>query len=393
MSVVSLVKCSSYERGDVEAALEQSLENIGLSKDFFAGAKVAVKPNLLTAAKAESAVITHPEFFRAAIRIIKSGGGTPVLIESPAAHSLWRVIKKTGYANVVDEERIEVADPAPVRTIYYEAARRFKYIDISAAYFDADMIVALPKFKTHGITYITGAVKLLFGAVPGLEKSKMHLRLPRHDDFADYLLDLYEAMTFGFDPPKPVLYLMDAVVAMEGEGPGHGGRPRNMGAVIAGREGVAVDWTAARVAGLDPARVYTIVKGFKRGCGATGPEEIKVAGESPGKLMLSDFVPASGDSGFSGSNRWPLNTKTFRDLFVERPVPKPELCTLCHECRKICPAGAISAPEPGKNTPVYDYGKCIRCYCCLEICPEGAIEKKKGRLQWLMDIFERQGAS
>ncbi|MFW6052451.1 MAG: DUF362 domain-containing protein [Desulfosalsimonas sp.] len=393
MSIVSLVKCGSYERKEIGAAVGQSLENIGLSKDIFAGARVAVKPNLLTVAKDESAVITHPEFFRAAVRIIKSGGGTPVLIESPAAHSLQRVIKKTGYKKVVDEEEIEVADPSPARTLYYEDARRFKYIDISATYFDADIIVALPKFKTHGITYVTGAVKHLFGAVPGLEKSKMHLRLPRHEDFADYLLDLYEAMSFGFDPPKTLLYFMDAVVAMEGEGPGHAGRPRQIGAVIAGKDGVAVDWIATRVAGLDPDRVPTIAKGFERGFGTAGPGDIETVGESPENIQIKGFVPASEGSFFSGSDRWPLNTKTFRDLFVERPVPKSGLCTLCYECRKICPAKAISAAAPGKDIPEYDYNKCIRCYCCLEICPEGAIEKKKGRLQWLMDFFERKGGS
>ncbi|MFP3998281.1 MAG: DUF362 domain-containing protein [Desulfobacterales bacterium] len=387
MAVVSLVKCSCYEQGDVEAALAQSIENLGFSKDFFAGARVAVKPNLLTAAKDESGVITHPEFFRAAVRIIKSGGGSPVLVESPAVHSLARVIKKTGYAKIIADEKIEVADPAPVRTLYYAGARRFKYIDISAAYFDADMIVALPKFKTHGITYITGAVKLLFGAVPGLEKSKMHLRLPGHKDFAGFLLDLYEAMTFGFNPSKPIFYIMDAVTAMEGEGPGHGGRPRQMGAVLAGMDGVAVDYVAASVAGLDTGKAPTIVNGFERGCGAAGPQDIEVAGELPANMQVVDFVPAAGDSYFSGSDRWPLNTKTFKDLFVERPVPRAGLCTLCYECRKICPAGAIGASAGGKNIPEYDYAKCIRCYCCLEVCPEGAVEKKKG---WLQRLFGKK---
>lgn len=393
MAVVSLVKCGSYKKEELAGAIEQSLENIGFAKERFAGARVAVKPNLLTVAEDESGVITNPEFFRSAVRIIKSSGGTPVLVESPAVHSLRRVIKKTGYKDVVEQEEIETADPDRVRTLHYEGAKRFKYMNISSAYFDADMIVALPKFKTHGITYITGAVKLLFGAVPGLEKSKMHLRLPGHEDFADFLLDFYAAMTFGFDPPKPIVYLMDAIVGLEGEGPGKSGRPRCMNTVAAGMDGVAVDWAAARVAGLDIDKVPTIVNGFKRGFGVSDPGDIKVAGESIENLQVDYFVPAAGDSLLSGSDRWPLNTKTFKNLIIERPVPRPELCTLCLECRKICPAGAISMPGQEKSVPEYDYGACIRCYCCLEICPQGAIEKKKSRLHafgaYLASCFTR----
>lgn len=393
MAVVSLVKCGSYERKELAGAIEQSLENMGFCKERFAGARVAVKPNLLTVAEDESAVITHPEFFRAVVSIIKSCGGIPVLVESPAVHSLQRVIKKTGYAEVVREEKIEVADPSQVRTLYYENAQRFKYMDISSAYFDVDMIVALPKFKTHGITYITGAVKLLFGAVPGLEKSKMHLRLPGHTDFAHFLLDFYGAMTFGFNPPKPILYIMDAIVALEGEGPGQSGRPKQMSTVAASMDGVALDWAAARVAGLDIDKAPTIVNGFARGVGVACAEDTEVVGEPLENLQIRDFVPAAGESLFSRSDRWPLNTETFKNLFVERPVPQPEVCTLCYECRKICPAGAIGAAIPGKNTPEYDYGICIRCYCCLEICPEGAIEKKKSRLHafwaYLASCFTR----
>ncbi|MBS3808806.1 MAG: DUF362 domain-containing protein [Desulfobacterales bacterium] len=389
MSVVSLVRCGSYDSAELEGAVEKSLEKAGFAKECFAGARVAVKPNLLTVAKDDSAIITHPEFFRAAVRIIRAGGGTPVLVESPAVHSLQRVIKKTGYASVMEEERIEAADPARVKTLHFESAHRFKYIDISSAYFDADMIVGLPKFKTHGITYITGAVKLMFGAMPGMEKSKMHLRLPGHEDFADFLLDLYGAMTFGFDPPKPVLHIMDAIAVLEGEGPGQGGSPRQMNAVLAGKNGIAVDCAATCLAGLDIEKVSTIVKGFERGYGISSPSDLETVGEPVENLQMSDFVPASGDSIFSNAFRWPFNTRTFKNLFVERPVPRPELCTLCYQCRKICPAGAISKAVKGKNIPEYDYGACIRCYCCLEICPEGAIGKKPGRLQWLLGFLEK----
>ncbi|MFP4160239.1 MAG: DUF362 domain-containing protein [Desulfobacterales bacterium] len=384
MPVVSLVKCSSYEKDPIREAIENSLSLAGIAVGDFNGLRVAVKPNLLTVADDNSGIITHPEFFRAAVRIVKENGGTPVLVESPAVHSLNRVIKKTGYSEVIREEGIITADPSDVRTIHFQGAHRFKHIDIARAYFDADMILCLPKFKTHGITYITGAVKLLFGAMAGMEKSKMHLRLPRHSDLADFLLDLYGAMTFGFDPQKPFVHVMDAIWALEGEGPGRGGRPRRLNAVLAGKDAVALDWAAARVAGLDTRKAPTVSRGFERRWWAKSPEDITIAGEPVENLRVSDFAPPTGGSLFVGSDRWPLNTPTFKNLFVERPVPRRDLCTGCLECLKICPAGAISPPENKKDIPVYDYAECIRCYCCIEICPEGAIAKKPGRLQWLL---------
>lgn len=385
MTIVSLVRCDGYDAGALRRAISASLANIGFEKERFRGARVAVKPNLLTVAADDSGIITHPEFFRAAARIIKESGGTPVLVESPAVHSLARVVKKTGYGRVLEEEGIHTANPSDVKTLHFPGARRFRHIEISRAYFDADMILCLPKFKTHGITYITGAVKLLLGAMPGMEKSKMHLRLPDPGDFAEFLLDLYGAVTFGFDSPKPVVHLMDAIGVLEGEGPGRSGRPRRLNAVIAGRDGVAVDWAAVRVAGLEAGCAPTIVRGFERGYGAASPEEIELAGEPLENLKVSDFVPPSGNSLFANALGWPLNTRTFKNLFVERPVPNPDLCTGCGQCMKICPAGAIGPPGKDRPVPEYDYGKCIRCYCCLEICPEGALAKKPGRLQWMLN--------
>ena len=385
MTMVSLIRCSRYEPAALAQTFERSLSNIGFDKVRFNGATVAVKPNLLTVAGDDSGIITHPEFFRAAVRMVKDNGGTPVLVESPAVHSLARVIKKTGYRAVVREEEVEIADPADVQPLHFEGAKRFKHIEISKTYFDADLILCLPKFKTHGITYITGAVKLLFGAMAGMEKSKMHLRLPDHGDFADFLLDLYGAMTRGFTPPKPVIHLMDAIGVLEGEGPGQGGRPKWLNAVIAGTDGIAVDWAAVRVAGLDVNRAPTLVRGFERGYGAASPDDIGIVGEAIDTLQVHDFVPATGNSLFANAFRWPLNTRTFKNLFVERPVPDPDLCTGCGQCIKICPAGAIAPPKKAKSVPDYDYGTCIRCYCCLEICPEGALRKHPGRLQWALE--------
>lgn len=341
---------------------------------------MVVKPNLLMPAKEEKAIITHSEFFRAVVQIVKESGGTPVLVESPAIHSLVRVIKKTNYGHVVESEGVEIADPAFTRSLHYDAAKKFKHIDISAEYFDADIILSLPKFKTHGITYITGAVKLLFGAIPGVEKSKMHLRAPVHDDFAEFLLDLYGAMTFAMTPLKPIIHIMDAICVQEGEGPGPAGKPKWLNAILSSENGIAIDYVATLIAGLDINKALTVINGFKRNYGVSSKDEINVIGDKIDDLCINNFEPATGSSIFSNMFRWPFNTPTFKNLFLDRPSPDEEKCTLCYQCKKICASEAISISNGVKNIPAYDYTTCIRCYCCLEICPEAAIKKGKGKV-------------
>jgi uncharacterized protein (DUF362 family)/Pyruvate/2-oxoacid:ferredoxin oxidoreductase delta subunit len=384
MPHVSLIRCSDYALDELKEKILKSFSNIGFDVKQFNNARVVVKPNLLMPAREEKAIITNAEFFRAVVQIVKENNGTPVLVESPAIHSLERVIKKTAYASVVESEAIEVANPAKTRTLTYDAGKKFKYFDISGEYFDADIILNLPKFKTHGITYITGAVKLLFGAIPGVEKSKMHLRAPAHDDFAEFLLDLYGAMNFAMNPSRPIIHIMDAISVQEGEGPGPAGKARKMNAVLASENGIAIDYVATMVAGLDIDKALTVANGFKRDFGVSSPKQINVVGNSIKDLRVKDFEPATGSSIFSNMFRWPFNTPMVKNLFLDRPVPSEEKCTLCYQCKKICASGAITSSSGKKDIPDYDYKTCIRCYCCLEICPEAAIVKERGRFAWML---------
>lgn len=388
MQKVSLLKCDNYEKEQLKEKITRSLKNINFDFSCLDNTKVVVKPNFLVAAKDEKAIMTHPEFFRAVIQIIKENGGQPILVESPALQSLETVLKKTPFGAIVNEEGVTVADPDKKKTLRFEGAHKYKQIDISEAYFDADVIISLPKFKTHGITYMSGAVKLLFGAIPGLEKSKMHFKLPNHDDFAEFLLDLYGGFVFGFNPPKKLISIMDAILAMEGEGPGPSGKPKKMDAILVSENAIALDYVATMVAGLDINQVTTLTKGFERNYGLTSPEEIEVTGDTIEDLKLDDFVPAKGNSFFSNSFVWPFNTKTFKNLFVERPVPQKGKCSLCYQCKKICSASAINKSRGKKKVPDYNYKDCIRCYCCMEICPEAAIEKQRGKLQWMITIMD-----
>ena len=287
-------------------------------------------------------------------------------------------MKKTGLFDVAAELDIRIADNTATRTLRYPGARRFKNIDISRDFFDADVIINMPKLKSHGFTHFTGAVKNLFGAIPGTRKSRMHMTVPDPAEFSEYLLDLYGAFLHGFERPKKMLHLMDAVVGMEGEGPGPSGSPREIGAVLGSTDAVALDYAAVRLVGLDVEKVYTVTRGFLRGYGATSPDEVEITGESLEAMKVRDFVPSKVT--VMGGVFWPLTSPTVKNLLVERPVPVPGACTLCLHCRTACPAGAITRKD-GAATPLFGYRKCIRCFCCMETCPSSAIVLKKGALQ------------
>jgi uncharacterized protein (DUF362 family)/Pyruvate/2-oxoacid:ferredoxin oxidoreductase delta subunit len=388
MTRVALLKCEDYDSLLIREKMVEALNLIGLGPGIFEGKKVVIKPNLLSATAPEKSVVTHPEFFRAALRIVRDHGGTPLLCESPAFQPLGRVMKKTGYDQIAEEEGCEVAEPRDTAILFSDGPCQYKRFEISSAVFDADIIVNLPKFKTHGLTYITGAVKNLFGLIYGLNKSQWHLKARSKEEFSEFLLDYYSALLKGFERPKVFVHLMDAVMGLEGEGPGPAGAPRKIGAILAGDDAVSVDAVATRLVGLHLKEALTVTLGEKRGLGTGALEKIEVLGASLDVFDVRDYVPSK-SSGRSPVSRWPLNTETLKNLLIEKPVPSRDRCTLCYQCKAICPGGAIGASEGESAVPSYDYDRCIRCYCCMEICPEAAIDLKRGKLQWLVDQWSK----
>ena len=383
MTKVYLDSCREYNAAEILEKMTSGLLDLGIGPEVLRGKRVLIKPNLLNATDPEKAVVTHPEFFRAAVRLVKAWGGAPVLAESPAFQPLAKVLKKTGYERVLDEERCEVADPKDTAVLFWEGGHTFKRFEISRAFFDAHVVINLPKLKTHGLAYLTGAVKNFFGLVYGLNKSQWHLRARSGEEFAGLLVDLYGALVKAPDLPKTFIHMMDAITGLEGEGPGSSGAPKRIGAMVLGQDAVAVDAVAVRLVNLDRKRVHTLSVGQKRELGIASLEQIQILGARLEALEVHDYVPSKAAGNPSPVSRWPLNTEFFKNLMVEKPVPSKDRCTLCYQCKAICPAGAIEKSNGGGPIPLYHYDKCIRCYCCMEICPEAAIALKRGKLQWL----------
>jgi uncharacterized protein (DUF362 family)/Pyruvate/2-oxoacid:ferredoxin oxidoreductase delta subunit len=366
MDTVSIARCNTYEPADISAALKAALAHIGGMKAFVSpGQRVLLKINLLSRAIPERAVTTHPEFVRGVIREVKAAGGIVTVGDSPggpnAAGAIKRLWADTGIGEVCAQEDVPLLlfDDDCVR-VPVEASTLYGAFTLGRAVVQTDVLITLPKLKTHGFMMFTGAVKNLFGCIPGLQKAQFHLKVPDRDDFANMLVDLLIAC-------RPKLAIMDAVVGMEGEGPA-GGKPRHVGAILASADSVALDVIAASIAGLSLTEVYTNRAAARRGLGPEAVSEVPTAGVDWHALAPDNFALPARDV---TSVMPPWLGRRLRGWTTARPVlARSTDCTRCRKCEESCPVGAVHVGESG---PVFDSSSCIRCYCCQELCPTQAI--------------------
>jgi uncharacterized protein (DUF362 family)/ferredoxin len=371
MPRVALVACPGYEREAVRAAVARCVDLLGGREALVqAGARVLVKPNLLLAVGADTHVCTHPEVVGAVVAALSGRDATFRVGDCPMFAMPDRALRRSGIAAVMEELSVQAADMG--RTVVAQApeGRRFRRFEIVAAAGEADLLVNVCKLKTHHTTFMTLAVKNLFGLIAGVEKSKWHLKAPSHAEMTSMLVDLHEAiLAFLGERGCRTLHVCDAVVGLEGEGPGAAGTPREVGAIAASTDALALDAVLARLAGFEAGEVSTTAEGARRGLCGTAPEDVEIVGDELEGLAVRGFRPCQGTlaSGASRADGFPFNLRFFRERMVERPVVRQAECTGCGECRKVCPAKAIELRgEPPKAS--IDLDACIRCYCCVEAC-------------------------
>jgi uncharacterized protein (DUF362 family)/ferredoxin len=382
--LVAIEPCASYEPEAVSSALEAALAPLGGMAAFVKpNQSVLLKVNLLIKAEPARAVTTHPEVVRAVVRLVKAAGARRIAIgDSPAgrttAQAAHAIFETSGMAAIAREEGVDlvlfdddvVRAPAPGGVLY-------QHFDLGRAVVDADVLIDMPRLKTHGFMMMTGAVKNCFGCIPGLEKAQFHVKVPDRADFGEMLVDLMLAC-------KPALCIMDAVIGMEGAGPS-GGTPRHIGALLASRDAVALDVVAAAIAGFEPMDVYTNAAAHRRGLGPRTADEVETAGAPWRSVAPPAFAHPSKDI---ARNMPPALQKWVRGRVVSRPwLEHPDRCNGCRTCERDCPVHAITMTG-GK--PVYDYNACIRCYCCQEVCPNRAVGLKR---PWFVRALVSRGGS
>jgi ferredoxin len=222
---------------------------------------------------------------------------------------------------------------------------------------DSDVVISLPKFKTHGLTVVTGAIKNSYGILPGAQKARLHRVAGTPERFQEMLVDVFRIRV-------PDLFLVDAVVGMEGNGPACQDL-RDIGLILASDNAVALDAVIATMMGCDPGRLRFLQKAKKVGLGDFDLSKIEIIGEL--KPLPGFKLPPLG--GEADRQNEPMQVM-IRERIRLRPQADPALCTSCGTCVDQCPASALSLED---SVPRVNPDLCITCFCCQEICPEKAI--------------------
>jgi len=379
---VAITRCATYDPEPLKDAVRTALSLIGSLREVVKPSqRVMLKINHLGHHRPESAVQTRAEFARAVIELVQEitddivvadGLGTPG-IDGFATSGILQVCRDLGVEllNFKGHPYREVDDPA------FEAVGPVPFPE---AALDADVIITLPKLKTHVLCLLTGAVKNSYGFVPTRLRSNYHLTFPEPDAFSNAVVDVFQAC-------RPHLAIVDGVVALEGTGPSSAGVPKPLGVVLAGRDCVAVDAVVAAIMGLAPTDVASTRHASRRGIGEADLDHIEVLGEPIGAAVNPFALPSNRMLLDSVLSRLPGPVARMLIGFIRSGREYPQVikkrCVSCGLCVKHCPAGAVTLAG---GTAKIDPALCIACFCCQEFCEHGAIGVRRQGLGALLAL-------
>ena len=365
---VALAPCPDYEPALCRAALEKVVSAAGGLDWVKPGMRIGIKANLVSMMKPEAAATTHPELLKALVDMIKERGAEPVVGDSPGGLYNAVYVNRVYHAAGMHLTGAALNDDYSTREVTLPGAVAAKTATVTGWLLGCDGIINFCKLKSHGMMGMSAAAKNLFGTIPGTMKPEYHYRYPNPMDFANMLVDLDEYW-------KPRLHLVDAVTAMEGNGP-TAGTPRHVGCVLAGENPHKIDLLCAKLIGLEPKLIPTLVAAMDRGLCPERVEELSVEGPWQDFLM-TDFELVKERTGLQfqslmgGGKVGELFSKFAGRVIASRPKVNRDECVGCKKCCEICPAKAITMKN---KRPSIDRKKCIRCFCCQEFCPKGAMK-------------------
>jgi uncharacterized protein (DUF362 family)/Pyruvate/2-oxoacid:ferredoxin oxidoreductase delta subunit len=335
------------------------------------GQRVLLKVNLLMKKRPEEAVTTHPSVVEAVVRLIQEVGGIPIIGDSPGGqynhNALQGIYSRTGLLEVAQRTGAELNQDFGQTVRSFPEGWVAKSLTVTNCVAEADVVIVISKLKTHGMMTFTGAVKNLFGVIPGLLKVEYHLKMPDVMNFARLLVDIAQFV-------KPALCIIDGIVGMEGDGPS-AGQPRKIGALLISTDSFALDVAAVDLIGLKPEKVPTIRAARERGL-ASRLEEIDLKGDARSLWRIEHFLVPKNNVSINFLDRFPLPGKKARHFVLNRLRPRPvfhhDKCRGCNNCLDNCPPKALVMNK--KKRPAVDLDICIRCFCCQELCPCQAVE-------------------
>lgn len=387
MEKVALLRCEDYNVKLIEEKLLEGFNLLGgdkFLKDLIPyNGKVLLKPNMLSIEEAGSPVVTNFNVFEAVIRIIKNYTNNISFGDSPGFGDSRKAAEKSGLLSVAKKYDVKFEDFKESVHIKLDNSILCKSWTVAKAPYEADVLITLPKIKTHAMAYYTGAIKNQFGCIPGSLKATWHTRMPDANNFCKMLLDLNTLVNTNFA-------ILDGIVAMEGNGP-KSGKPKEMNTLIMGKSLSAVDSTAVRLIGYDnPLDIPLLKEAYDQKWGDVLPSNIDILGESIESMKVKDFELCRKAGSFYFIS--PAVTNFLRDLIAPDPSLIREKCVGCGRCGEVCPEKdrVISMiKDKDKKMPIWNMKGCIRCFCCQELCPCGAIELKYSTLGKILKMNKR----
>ncbi len=375
-----IVKCSTYERDEFYAAVKKAFDLMGGIDNFvLKGQRVLIKANLMRKSAPDLCCVTHPMVVEAIAEMVVQQGAEAIICDSPGgafnSAFLKGVYSSTGMDKAAKNSGANLNSDFSFRMTQLNGVTLEK-IDIISAALNADVIIDAAKLKTHAHATYTGAVKNMFGCVPGFEKAEMHFNYPDTGDFANAIIDIALRV-------KPTVSFIDGIMAMEGNGPGSGD-PRFVGALIASCDMFSADLAALHLVNIDPDDVPIIREGKKRGL---TDGTIQTIGDDIEELVVKDFVCADFADNNVLRNRVPgFLAGPLSEWLALKPVIDKDKCIGCGICSDICPPKTIKIKN--KKARIVRRA-CIKCFCCQEFCPKKAIQGKRNKVvSMVMKITE-----
>ncbi|RJP17053.1 MAG: DUF362 domain-containing protein [Candidatus Abyssobacteria bacterium SURF_5] len=334
--------------------IEKAFSDFGVNLE---NKNVVIKPNVIGPFGVSRAITTHPSVVAGVVKAVAARRPARIVVgDNPGVRGYGlnkTSAQRSGLLDVCSDYYVNLSEEgvsAPMKSRFTDK------VTISRTFLETDFYISIPKFKTHMLTHITGAIKNSFGMLVGGQKTAIHRLAQSCETFSEALVDIYQLRA-------PDLVVMDAVIGMEGKGPSSEDL-REIGKIIVSDNGVELDAVMAVMMGMDPVRVPMLQLAQERGLGRISLGSIKTVGPI---AQIENFkLPSKMMRGPVGFILWHLLTH----LMTSRPVPIEDKCSKCGICEQHCPVGAIQL----KPYPTVNPERCISCFCCMELCPNSALD-------------------
>lgn len=362
------LKKTNYE--SIDQTIKFILDNSGLI--FKKNYKVVLKTNGLSAFPKEKGICTDPALIKSVIKYLEELNlDLDIYIgDNPATKDINLVYEVNGTFDAIKNTSCKLINPLNKTKISCNDYKYYSEFEVSKDFIDCDILINLPKLKTHGFAYFTGAIKNYFGLIYGLEKASWHVKASNPYQFGEAICDLYSSILCSFKD-KQIFNIMDGILALEGEGPSTSGNPIYLNTIIASKDALSLDMVAILVGHLNFEKSFINVFAKNRNLGVADLNKINIIGDSLDDFNIKMKEPkkAFNIASLNFLNKYPM----IKNFVLEHPL-FTDKCIKCKECLKICPPNAIYF----KNNKMYgNKNKCIRCWCCMEVCPVSAIKKSK----------------